>query len=490
MTDAVDAPKDLSNEAQDAQDAIRDGEIVRLAKVDEDAGEFTMRLLVEGQETIDGRYFTPEAVAWRDLPLPLMYLTENRGEGHKGSKVAGSITDLWREDNEVWGRGHFASTEEGQEARRLIAEGVLNGVSADVGGAAFEFEADADGKKKQRIDSGTVMGATVLPLQAFGEARIAVTAGAYPVDPPRDWFANPGLTGPTAITVKDDGHVFGHLATWDTCHVGIQGRCQTAPKSATNYAYFAHGVTQTAEGDSIKTGRITLGTGHAALSLGADATKAHYDHTGAAVADIAVGEDAHGIWFSGALRPNVTPEQVRELRASAVSGDWRAMQGNLELMALLAVNTPGFPVPRVATLAASAAGEDEAEAVALISASIMPDALAADGGCGCGGNGGGKVEEAEDAVVADGGCGCGGKGGGKVTDADEEFAAKKKAEDESMMQEGDAASDTDDEEEETDEDGNPVKKKPLPFAEEKAMLELAVLKGKVMKKAWGGKGVC
>ena len=481
----TDAPSDLSSDAQDAQDAIREGDVVRLTKVDDDAGEFTMRLLVEGKETIDGRYFTPEAVEWRELPLPLMYLTENRGEGHKGSKVAGSITDLWRENDEVWGRGHFASSEEGQEARRLIAEGVLNGVSADVGGAAFEFEADADGKKKQRIDHGTVMGATVLPLQAFDQARIAVTAGAFPVEPPRDWFSNPGLTGPTAITVSEDGHVFGHLATWDTCHVGIQGRCQTAPKSATNYAYFAHGVTKTAEGDAIKTGRITLGTGHAALSLGADATKAHYDHTGAAVADIAVGEDRHGIWFAGALRPNVTPEQIRELRASAVSGDWRAMQGNLELMALLAVNTPGFPVPRLATLAASAAGEEEA--VALISASIMPEALAADGGCGCGGNGGGKVEPAEEAVVADGGCGCGGKGGGKVEDAadTDEFAAKKKAkaedEDESMMQEGDT-----DEEDSEDED-MPKRKQSMPFAspaEEVAAMELSMMKGKVYKKGW------
>ena len=173
------------------------------------------------------------------------------------------------------------------------------------------------------------------------------------------------------------------------------------------------------------------------------------------------------------------------------------MQGNLELMALLAVNTPGFPVPRVATLAASAAGEDEA--VALISASIMPEALAADGGCGCGGNGGNKVEDAEDTIVADGGCGCGGNGGNKVTDtADaDEFAAKKKAEDdgedESMMQEGDALSDTDDTEEEAPEGETPKKKKKAEFsshAEEVAALELAVMKGKVYKKAWGSKGVC
>ena len=404
-----------SPEVTDAQDAIRSGEVIRLTQVDEDAGEFTMRLMVEGEETIDGRYFTKDAVEWRDLPLPLMMKNKNTGDGHKDSVAIGAISEMWRDGSEIWGRGHFSASEDGQQGRQLIAEGVLNGVSADVGGASSEFEADPDsGSRKQRISKGTVMGATVLPLQAFSEARIAVTAdadidsivaSAVPVEPPKAWFDNPKLAGPTAITIEDGGRVFGHLATWDSCHVGIQGRCQTAPKSGTDYAYFAHGQVRTDDGTNVRTGRITLGTGHAALSLGADATKAHYDDTGTAVADIAVGEDASGIWFAGALRPGTTPEQVRTLRASAVSGDWRAMGGGLELMALLAVNTPGFPVPRLATLAASAAGGEEVD-VALISASIFtaaqpePEAEVLVAGCGCGGTGN-KVDTAEDVSLAE-----------------------------------------------------------------------------------------
>lgn len=377
VSDAVDI--------EDAQDAIRSGEIIRLTKVDEDSGEFTMRLLVEQEPTIDGRYFTDKAVEWRELPLPLMMKKANTGDGHKESIAVGAISELWREGSEIWGRGHFSATEDGQVARQLINEGVLNGVSADVGGASSEFEVDEEsGNRLQRITKGVVMGATVLPLQAFSEARIAVTAGAYPVDPPKAWFSNPSLSKVTPITVTDEGQVFGHLASWDTCHVGIQGRCQQPPRSATDYAYFAHGQVKTAEGDSVQVGRITLGTGHAALSLGADATKEHYDDTGAAVADIAVGEDSYGIWFAGALRPDVTPEQVRTLRASGVSGDWRSVNHNLELMALLAVNTPGFPVPRLATLAASAAGIEEP--VALISASVLPsmEEFGGTSGCSCG----------------------------------------------------------------------------------------------------------
>jgi hypothetical protein len=58
-----------------------------------------------------------------------------------------------------------------------------------------------------------------------------------------------------------------------------------------------------------------------------------------------MGEDDIGIWFSGAVRPNVTPEMVDALRAAgSVSGDWRNIGGDLELVAALSVNVPGFPI--------------------------------------------------------------------------------------------------------------------------------------------------
>ena len=68
--------------------------------------------------------------------------------------------------------------------------------------------------------------------------------------------------------------------------------------------------------------------------------------TASAFADVHAGEDAYGIWVSGALRPSVTPEQVRAIRASAPSGDWRPIGGSLELVAVCQVNVPGFPIAR------------------------------------------------------------------------------------------------------------------------------------------------
>ena len=48
-------------------------------------------------------------------------------------------------------------------------------------------------------------------------------------------------------------------------------------------------------------------------------------------------------------------DDLRVLRALTPSGDWRGVNGNLELVSILAVNTPGFPVAREA-VAASAFG--------------------------------------------------------------------------------------------------------------------------------------
>nr|DAO86649.1 MAG TPA: minor head component F [Caudoviricetes sp.] len=175
----------------------------------------------------------------------------------------------------------------------------------------------------------------------------ALVASAAPVHPPAQWFTNPSLDGPTGITVTEEGRIYGHLALWDTCHIASgPGQCTTAPRSQTEYAYFHTGAILTDDNQELAVGHLTLGTGHAAPDKTVRGTMAHYDNTGLAVADVRAGEDEYGIWVAGAVRPHVSPEDIRTLRSSPLSGDWRRVQGNLELVAALAVNVPGFPVPR------------------------------------------------------------------------------------------------------------------------------------------------
>lgn len=205
-----------------------------------------------------------------------------------------------------------------------------------------------------------------------GDGITASAAGLVPVHPPAAWFETPEADAPTPLTVTDDGHVFGHIATWGTCHIGLPG-CTTPPKSASGYAYFHTGEVVTEEGTRVAAGKITLGTGHAGLSLSRVQAAEHYDHTGTVVVDIRVVDGVHGAWACGALRPDVDAARVRELRAAPPSGDWRPVNGRLELVGVLAVNVPGFPVPRQRALAASS-GDGQYETMALIAAGVVtPD---------------------------------------------------------------------------------------------------------------------
>lgn len=172
-----------------------------------------------------------------------------------------------------------------------------------------------------------------------------VAAGAVAIAPPVTWFRDPVLGGPTPFTVDDDGRVRGHLALWGVCHTTFADQCVTPPRER-DYPYFQLGELRTREGESLGVGSITLGTGHFA-GLGAAPAVEHYDHTGTVAADVACGEDRYGIWVAGALRPGLSEARVRELRAAKLSGDWRKIGGRLRLVAVLAVNVPGFPVPRM-----------------------------------------------------------------------------------------------------------------------------------------------
>jgi len=226
-------------------------------------------------------------------------------------------------------------------------------------------------------------GAAETPAAVLGEdcgcddaepSLTASAAGLVAEAPPASWFDDPQLEGPTPLTVDENGRVSGHAAVWEingspACHIGLPGRCVSPPHSNTDYAYFHLGEVLCEDGERVPCGQITLDTGHADRDMrSADATR-HYDHTGTVAAHVVCGEDEHGIWVAGALQPDAPAEKVALLRGAKLSGDWRQIDGNLELVALLAVNVPGFPVPYSRHLVAS--GDDgEMHVVALLAAGI------------------------------------------------------------------------------------------------------------------------
>lgn len=336
---------------------------------------------------------TPEGgVRMRDGTIPIMWQRET-GMGHDGSVIAARADRVWVDEingmSVVMGEGPFdLNGEDGREAARLLAEGFLTGLSIDPDEVTFEWKiVDKDGNEVdpedleydemwERFEAGELeeiaimtdwrlMGATLTPFPAFDEARItalfdyeaadsvtaagngvAVELEAGPPPAPRAYpaehFADPKLSKLTPLTVTDDGRVYGHIAPWDECHIGIGDACTVAPRSATSYAYFHLGEITTTEG-RIPVGKLTLGGGHADTRLGYRPATEHYDNVATAIAAVRAGEDKYGIWVAGRILAGVTAEQIEQFLLHPPSGDWRRIGGNLELVAACSVVTPGFP---------------------------------------------------------------------------------------------------------------------------------------------------
>ena len=342
-------------------------------------------VIPEGVESGDGRIFDKGAITIRDLPLPLLWQIKT-ADGHSGSVVVGRIDRMTRTDQGI-GNAHgvFDSGEYGKEAERLVRGGFIRGVSADLDKFKADEEAQDLGNEEDeslnpsriKIREARVMAVTLVPKPAFQECTIAIEedkqedemvpdgvyvegmdpieasaivacgmiAGAIPTVPPASWFENPKMSHATPLTVDDEGRVFGHIAAWHVDHIGMAFGTKP-PRSRSNYSYFHTGVIRTENGTDVPVGQLTLAGGHATLEMNAQQAVRHYDDTASAIADVHAGEDAYGIWVAGALRPGSTPEQIRSLRASAPSGDWRPVKGHLELVAVCQVNVPGFPIAR------------------------------------------------------------------------------------------------------------------------------------------------
>lgn len=189
--------------------------------------------------------------------------------------------------------------------------------------------------------------------------------------PPEAWYTDPHLPVLTPLTVTREGRIFGHLAGWGVPHRGLAGRI-LPPRSSTNYSRYVNKTAVVAGLDGqprmVPAANLTMDVSHAAMSAGIAAATAHYDHSGTIIAQIAVFEDEHGIAYSGAVLPDVTPAQIRRALACGTSGDWRryAPTRTLELCAALLVPVEGFEQPAPHARVASGAP------MAMVAAGFIP----------------------------------------------------------------------------------------------------------------------
>ena len=336
---------------------------------------FTSVLAVIGEETDDGRMFATDIdLTFRDFPLPLRWQKQDSG-GHYNAYTVGVIEDARVEGTQVLGSGYMLNTPEADEAMGEITHKVT-GPSVDLGSVEWQLRDgsgnpidwddlwdDPDMKVVETVLGAKVLAATLVSTPAFGSTSItlgemvergdeALVAAAAMPEPGVDesvydpaFFTDPQFSGPTLPHMTADGRIQGHLAAFNVCHIGIQDTCVMAPRSQTDYAWFhTSPPVKTTDGTRAKVGRLTVGGGHAGPRMGVGPAVAHYDDVGTAFALVHVGEDEYGIWFSGVAAPGATAQQIAQGLSAPLSGDWRRVGGNLELVAALAVNTPGFPI--------------------------------------------------------------------------------------------------------------------------------------------------
>lgn len=315
------------------------------------------RLAPLGTTTGDGRIFAADGeFRFRTFPLPLLW-QETTGDGHDASRIVGSITDGQITKDGITGRGVIYADEE--KVLRLLADGLVR-PSVDMCDAVTDLD-EEDGTLILR--EGTVMAATLVATPAFEDVNVTLTGDTATAPTPESVlasatletlptypssaFTSPGFTEPHPVSVdRSTGRITGHLALWDSCHIGLPGRCVQPPRSATNYAAFHQSTIVTDDGERLAVGRLTVGGGHADARAGVRAAAEHYDTTGACWAFVRAGEDEHGIWISGMVNPAATAEQIAAAESAPLSGDWRRVGAGLELVAALSVSTPGFPVRR------------------------------------------------------------------------------------------------------------------------------------------------
>jgi hypothetical protein len=384
---------------------------------------FRAILAQDGVETAEGpltREFPAGCFTWEpsELPAIIRGMVEDEG-GHFGAFPLGVAQQIERQGSWIVATGFLDDEGSGDDADRrrdtigLIERGVLNRLSVDPGNGGVEVEESCD-----EVDDDdwciawrltfrrySIGGATVVAIPALQgtliellddevdettaqEALDAIAASAMAVEPdewapPLEWFEDPELETLTRHPiVTGDGRVMGHVAGWQDCHINFADYCQTPWRSQAGYAY-AHVSSpphpdvpdEWRTPDGGWAGVLSCIAGHWTTDPNDPATRdwraaqAHYDDPRAAVSYVRFGEDEHGIWFAGALRAGVDAEQVTMFRSHRLSGDWRRIEGSMEMIAGCSVNVPGF-VRSFAT-AASAADDGTQELVAAVVAGGM-----------------------------------------------------------------------------------------------------------------------
>lgn len=333
-----------------------------------------------GTPTSDRRKFAKDAnITYRSMPRPLMWMADTgNGDGHCNAHTVGVIEGMRHDDGKMMASGYLLNTEQADQAAAQLEHKVTR-PSVDIGDMewALTDENDKelteedweslplDAKVFRTFKAAEMIGVTLVAKPAFGDTYItlnperearseALTAAVLEFTPkvyPASHFEDPHLPGPTLPTIdRETGRAYGHLAEFGHSYRGGNG--EAVPRNFNGYANFHTSQVTLDNGKQLSVGRLTVKGGHAATkpSTTVAAARAHYDNVCTTFALVRVGEDEHGIWFSGVPAPGVDPDVFQQGITAPLSGDWRDCgQGVLDMIGVHAVCSPGFPIYSGAT---------------------------------------------------------------------------------------------------------------------------------------------
>lgn len=346
-------------------------------------------------ETGDGRWFG--SFTWR----PGVHALKQFHPSAFGDEpvIIGHVDSYEKIGGVVFGFGVYYDTAEGRDCAAMAVSGSLSGVSAEPGGLGeveyWEWTEDGPDSPADgifiRFHQYEIGALAVVPIAGFEGAGIfevvladddddlevdaesgltaivASSASLHVLDEYEDDDADFGFGGlvassslpeypaaaftlpespvPMPLTVFDDLSFAGHLAVHGTCHVAFADRCVRPPTSKLAYAPARQSTIRLDNGLVVRAARISIGSNHAASNLNPRASADFYERESncAGVADVMDGDV--GIWVRGHVYHDADAETLRRFAQAAWSGDWRSVRRNLELIGILSVNFPGFPIP-------------------------------------------------------------------------------------------------------------------------------------------------
>lgn len=336
-------------------------------------------LMLLDTETGDGRIFDSAGAGVRPLPLSIRNQPASL-PAHAGAVPTGALFEVTIDDEAgtVTGRGFLLDDENGRYHARLIHLGAQFTNSADLADIEARWEMDLDtGHERIRFAKFNLAATTGVGTPAFAVAHaevdpltdaelmasiigddpmeelVASCAGYNLVGVPEpelvadgavklpfDAFYVPETDHIQKIIVTEDGRVYGHLGSWDSCHDGIEGQCVIIPRPRDGYASFNQPGPLTERGQ-VQTGPIFFLGGHPDGGLNGISVAKAYGGVENTWCDVRVIEGRLGPWLSGYIRPGTSENALHVARCSRISGHWKGDR----LVGIVSCNVPGFNTP-------------------------------------------------------------------------------------------------------------------------------------------------